>query len=118
MARGLTTLSLLFLLLVTPPLSAVAEECVLTVTRIPCPAHEELCYSKCRGQLACVEHSGANTREACAHEALLNCRIYRSGITRAKQVTATFNGEPLNDGKDFCVPARPEFNWNICAADR
>ena len=96
------------------PLTAFAGDCVITVTRIPCPGREAICFSKCNGVATCDETKKVGTKEACEKEATRNCTVFRPGDTKAKVITAKFNDETVNDGKDFCSPAKPEYNYNTC----
>ena len=94
--------------------SALAGECKMTVTRVACPGHEETCYSKCAGKPSCDEVKKTGSAESCQREAVKNCHVFRPGETKSKKVSATFEGKPLEGGKNFCEPEKPEYQWNSC----
>ena len=82
-----------------------AGECELSITRTACsPAMEAESFKKCSNkQASCTETSKKGTAKACADEALANCQNKRYDVTKAKKVTAKFNGEAVEAGKDFCA---------------
>jgi hypothetical protein len=96
-----------------------AGDCEITVGRAACPGKDNEAYEKCKGKPGtpqkCVEiKKKVGSAEACAREALKNCTVFRPGITKSKAITATFDGNPVESGKDFCQPEKPEFNWGQC----
>lgn len=90
--------------------SAFASDCVLTVTRTACPGHEAESYSKCDGHQTCTMKSTATSEQDCAAQALNECINTRLTITKSKIVTADIDGKPVEGGKNFCDPNRPDFN--------
>lgn len=96
------------------PTSAIAGDCVVTITRVACPGREAICYSKCNGVPTCDETKKFDSKEECEKEALRNCTVFRPGDTKEKKVIAKFNESSLNDGKNYCDPVKPEFNYNLC----
>ena len=91
-------------------ISAVAGDCVIKSTRNACPGKEKESFSKCGGQPTCDETVAAESATQCAEKALKACDIARPGVTKSKSVTATFDGKPLDGGKNFCAADRPDFN--------
>jgi len=90
--------------------SAMAGECVLKTTRAACPGKEKESYAKCNGAASCDEKITADTAKECAEKAAKSCDNSRPAITKSKQVTATFDGKPVEGGKNFCAADRPDFN--------
>lgn len=94
---------------------AFAGNCEITVGRTSCPGKEVECYKKCDGKEVCLEiKKKTASADSCAKEALKNCTVFRPGVTKAKKITASFDGKPVESGKDFCQPEKPEFNWGQC----
>lgn len=95
---------------------AAAGECTLQITRTACPGKEKESFEKCGGKASCTSKArnpGASTSpEQCAAEALQACANApdRQAVTRSKVVTATFDGKPVEGGKNFCAADRPDFN--------
>jgi hypothetical protein len=103
--------------------AAYAGQCEIQVTRIPCPGQEAECLKKCEGKAKCTPDDKnccvdikkkVSSPEACVQEALKNCPSFRPGVTRAKKISAIYDGKPLDGGKDYCSPEKPEFNWGTC----
>ena len=90
--------------------SAIAGECVLKTTRTACPGKEKESYSKCNGQASCDEKVMADSAKECAEKAAKSCDNSRPAITKSKTVSATFDGKPVEGGKNFCASERPDFN--------
>jgi len=90
--------------------SAFAGECVIHVTRTACPGKELESYKKCNGKQSCEEIKETATAEACGNEALKACENARLDITKSKVITATFDDQPVDGGKNFCDANRPDFN--------
>jgi len=88
--------------------SALAGECVLQVTRTACPAMEKESFSKCDGKANCNETVPAASASQCTLKAKAGCSNKRLDITKYKKVTATYDGKPVDGGKDFCV-GHPDF---------
>ncbi len=103
---------MMFGLLCALSASSFAGECVLDVTRTACPGKEAESYKKCDGKQSCTETKKTGTAAACAKEAVKACDNIgdRQLITKSKVITATFNGEKVEGGKDFCDTNRPDFN--------
>ncbi len=91
---------------------AYAGDCVLKVTRTACPGKEAESYKKCDGKQSCEEFKETASIEACAKETLKACDNVgdRQQQTKSKVITATFDGAPVEGGKNFCDANRPDFN--------
>jgi hypothetical protein len=98
------------LLLLGLSVSAVAGECVLKTTRAACPGKEKDSYSKCNGQASCDEKVAADSAKECAEKAAKSCDNSRPNITKSKTVSATFDGKPVEGGKNVCATERPDYN--------
>jgi hypothetical protein len=98
------------LLLSCLSVSAIAGECVLKTTRVACPAKEKESYSKCGGQASCDEKVVADSAKDCAEKAAKSCDNSRPNITKSKTVSATFDGKPIEGGKNVCASERPDYN--------
>jgi len=96
--------------------TAFAGDCVLQVTRTACPGQEKESFSKCDGKQSCSQSIPAASASQCASKAKSNCANKRYDITKQKKVTATFDGVPVDSGKDFCVghPDYPYANKPDC----
>jgi hypothetical protein len=92
--------------------SAFAGECKINVTRAACPGKDAESYKKCDGKASCDEVKKVGSAEACAKEALKACENVgdRQKVTKSKAITAMFNGQPVEGGKNFCEASRPDFN--------
>jgi len=90
--------------------NAYAGECVIKVTRTACPGKEAESYKKCDGKQSCEDIQETDTAAACAEAALKACYNARLDITKSKVITATFDNVPVEGGKNFCDPNRPDFN--------
>lgn len=92
--------------------SAWAGECKISVTRTACPGKEVESYKKCDGKASCDEVKKTATAESCAKAALAACENVgdRQKITKSKEIKAEFDGKPVENGKNFCEPTRPDFN--------
>jgi hypothetical protein len=99
--------SLLLLCLCVP---AIAGECVLKTTRTACPGKEKDSYAKCGGQASCDEKAPAGSEKECAEKAAKACDNSRPNVTKSKTVFATFDGKPVEGGKNFCASDRSDFN--------
>ena len=97
-------------LLLVLALPALGGECVLKTTRAACPGKDKEAFSKCNGQATCEEKLTADSEKDCAEKALKACEINRPGITKSKSISATFDGKPVDGGKNFCAADRPDFN--------
>jgi hypothetical protein len=96
---------------------AFAGECVVHTTRTACPGMETESYSKCDGKQSCDSSKEAPSAALCTSLAKKACDNNRFEITRYKRVTASYDGAPLNDGKDFCVDridAFPFMKKEVC----
>ncbi|HTP28237.1 MAG TPA: hypothetical protein VMK12_21610 [Anaeromyxobacteraceae bacterium] len=104
--------ALLVLAAILGPGSAHAADCKISVTRTACSGKETESYTKCNGAKSCDDTKQADSIGACAKEALHACDNVgaRQKVTKSKIVTATFDGQPVQDGKNFCAPDRPDFN--------
>ena len=93
-----------------------AADCVLHVTRTACPGQEKESYTKCDGKQSCDEQKPAATATLCAAKAKQGCENHRLDITKYKKITASFDGQPVEGGKDFCVghPGFPYANKPAC----
>ena len=98
------------LLVVSLAISAFAGECVIKTTRVACPGKEKESFSKCNGQPSCEEKVVAATEKECAEKAAAACANNRPTINKSKQVEATFDGKPVEGGKNFCAADRPDYN--------
>jgi hypothetical protein len=98
------------LLLLTLCVPAVAGECVLKTTRAACPGKEKESYSKCNGQARCDEKVAAESEKECTEKAAKSCDNSRPNITKSKTVSATFDGKPVEGGKNVCAAVRPDYN--------
>ena len=81
--------------------------CLLHVKRTAAsddPAIVKECYKKCPdGKPECDQLvPEAKDAAACKEAAKKECEIKRPEVTKAKKVTAKFDGKALDDGKDFC----------------
>ena len=96
--------------------TAYAGDCVLQTTRTSCPGKEKESYSKCEGKQSCSQKVSVASAAECATKALASCANKRYDITKYKKVTATFDGAPVESGKDFCVghPDYPHINKPDC----
>lgn len=92
------------------PKAALAGECVLSVTRTACPGKEVESYKKCSGKQSCEEIKETGSADACAKEAVKACENARLDITKSKLITAKFDDEAVEGGKDFCDTNRADFN--------
>lgn len=98
----ITTLSLgLGLLLASA--AASAGDCVMTITRTACPGQDAVSFSKCAGKASCEEKVPAPNAAICATKTRIACANSRRTVTKYKSITATFDGVPVEDGKDFCI---------------
>ena len=87
-----------------------AGDCSISITRSACPGMEQESYKKCNGKQSCEELKETSSAEACGNEALKACENTRLDVTKSKVITASFDGEPVGGGKNFCEPNRPDFN--------
>ncbi len=94
----------------TAATTAIAGDCVISVTRTACPGKEAESYKKCDGKQSCEELKETASAEACAKEALKACDNARVEITKSKVITASFDGASVQGGKNFCEDNRPDFN--------
>jgi hypothetical protein len=112
MRSKLSKLCLAFLASLAVAAVAQAGECSLHVTRTACPGKEKESFSKCNGAPTCDEVKKTGSADACAKEAVKACDNVgaRQKITRSKVITAKFNGEPVDGGKNLCAADRSDFN--------
>jgi hypothetical protein len=90
---------------------ASAADCVLHVTRTACPGQEATSYSKCGGKQSCDEKVPATSASQCVSKAKsTGCANSRYEITKYKKVTASYDGAPVDGGKDFCV-GHPDYPY-------
>lgn len=89
---------------------AVADDCVLQITRTACPGKETASYVKCGGKPSCAEVKPAASAALCASKAKEACSNSRADVTKYKKVTALFGGKPVEGGKDFCV-GHPDYPY-------
>ncbi len=87
-----------------------ANDCVLHFTRVACPGKEAISFEKCDGKASCDKEKDATSEKDCAKKALKECENARLDITKSKEITATYKGQPVNGGKNFCAADRPDFN--------
>jgi hypothetical protein len=90
--------------------SAMAGDCVLKTTRAACPGKEKESYSRCNGAASCDEQIQADSAKECAEKAIKSCDNSRPAITKSKEVSATFDGKPVEGGRNFCATDRPDYN--------
>jgi hypothetical protein len=83
--------------------SVFAGECVLQVTRTACPGKDTESFSKCAGKASCNETVPAASAGQCTLKAKSACANKRQDVTKNKKVSATFDGSPVEGGKDFCI---------------
>jgi hypothetical protein len=98
------------LLLLCLCIPAVAGECVLKTTRVACAGKEKESFSKCGGQASCDEKVAADSEKDCAEKAAKSCDNSRPAITKSKTVSASFDGKPVEGGKNVCATDRPDYN--------
>ncbi len=93
------------------PLS-YAGTCTMHVTREACPGMEKESFAKCGGKASCDETKKTGSAESCAKAALEACDnvAARQKQTKTKKITADYEGKPVDGGKNFCEPNRPDFN--------
>ncbi|MBF0448413.1 MAG: hypothetical protein HQL67_09455 [Magnetococcales bacterium] len=115
-------LSIATLLTASIGFSALANaECAVNYTRTACAGQEAVSYKKCDGNQSCSKVKEASSEFACWQAALKSCNNDRLDITKYKQITATYNGQPLTGGFDdmgnpsatgsnFCWSGRPDLN--------
>ena len=108
MKNGFFTLLLFGVLLSAS--GAQAAECMLNVTRIPCPGKEEKALAAYRGQKTTQERKKVGSVAACRREAEKACAIVRKGSLKSKSIRGAFNGEAIDGGTDLCDQLRPDFN--------
>lgn len=82
---------------------AAAADCTLQITRTACPGEEKESFSKCGGAANCEEQKPAASAAQCISKAKASCANSRLTVTKNKKVTAKFDGEALEGGKDFCA---------------
>lgn len=87
-----------------------AADCVLAVTRTACPGKDADSYSKCGGKASCNETVPAASASQCALKAKAACANKRLDVTKAKKVTATYDGAAVEGGKDFCA-GHPDYPY-------
>jgi len=91
-------------------LNAFADKCVIDVTREACPGKDKESYEKCKGEKQCTKEVTATSEKDCAKKALKECENARLEITKLKIIKASFDGKPVEAGKNFCAADRPDFN--------
>ncbi|WP_397599863.1 hypothetical protein [Silvanigrella sp.] len=93
-------------------LNSYAGTCTLHITRTACPGMEKDSYAKCGGNASCDENKKTGSADSCAKAALEACDnvAARQKQTKSKEIKADFDGKPLEGGKNFCEPNRPDFN--------
>lgn len=103
--------SLITTLVVLLSLNSYAGKCVLDVTREACAGKEKESFAKCpNGTKQCTEDKEATSEKDCAKKALKACDNARTDVTKSKIITASFDGKPVDGGKNFCTTDRPDFN--------
>ena len=90
--------------------SVMAGECVLQVTRTACPGKDKESFTKCDGKASCNETVPAASAGQCTLKAKSACSNKRLDVTKYKKVTATYDGAPVDAGKDFCT-GHPDFPY-------
>ncbi len=90
--------------------ASFAGDCVLQITRTACPGQEKESFSKCDGKASCTETVPAASLQQCSLKAKAGCTNKRYEITKYKKVSATYDGSPVEGGKDFCV-GHPDFPY-------
>jgi hypothetical protein len=88
----------------------LADDCVIHITRTACPGKETESFTKCGGKASCDESKPAVSAAQCATKAKEACANARLDVTKYKKITATFNGQPVEGGKDFCV-GHPDYPY-------
>lgn len=87
------------------------DECVLHFKRVACSKEKEAeSFSKCDGKAECDKKIEATSDKDCAKKAMKECENARLNVTKSKEITATYDGKPVMDGKQFCASDRPDFN--------
>ena len=97
-------------LFLSVPGVAFAGECVMQVTRSACPGQEATSYTKCGGKQSCDEKAPAASASQCVSKAKAACANSRLDVTKNKKITATYDGVPVDGGKDFCI-GHPDFPY-------
>jgi len=105
MKSVMSCVSLLFLCA-----SAMAGDCVLKTTRTACPGKEKDAYSKCNGAASCDEQIQADSAKECAEKAIKSCDNSRPAMIKSKEVSAMFDGKPVEGGRNFCATDRADYN--------
>lgn len=103
-------LILFCLLLYVDVKAANATTCVWQVTRTACRGQEEKSYSKCQGKKTCEKTAEVDSAGECRSVAVEACKNVRLDITKSKIITVKYNGEVLDNGKNFCKADRGDFN--------
>ncbi len=100
----------LFILIAIATTTTYAGNCAIDITREACPGKETESYAKCDNKKQCVEKLEAKTEKECMKKALEKCDNARLDITKSKIITASFDGKPIQNNKNFCDADRPDFN--------
>jgi hypothetical protein len=101
--------------------SLAQAECAVNYTRTACKGQKAISFKKCGGNQSCQKIKKADSMQACWQAALKSCNNGRLDITKYKQITATYNGQPLvggfgrygnpaGNGANFCWGGRPDLN--------
>ena len=84
-----------------------AGQCDLTFTRMACKGKETESYSKCPGGVkTCTITYKDNSQVDCTNLSISNCINGRTDVTKYKSVEASFDGQVINNGDDFCLKDR------------
>ena len=84
--------------------------CEVTVTRIPCKGKDAESFKKSDGKPTSTNPHKKSSLQSCTDFAKSECAILRPGVTKAKEVTAKFEGNAIEGGKNLCAADRPDFN--------
>jgi hypothetical protein len=81
--------------------SAFAGECLLSITRVPCPGKDVEAFKPYAGQKTTEEKKSSADAVACTKEAEKASKIVRKGTLAKKTVLAKFDGAAVDGGKEF-----------------
>jgi hypothetical protein len=101
--------------------SLANAQCAVDYTRTACAGQEAISYKKCGGNQSCQKIKKADSNRSCWQAAIKSCNNGRLDITKYKQISASYNGQPLvggfdsqgnpsSSGANFCWKGRPDLN--------
>ncbi len=91
--------------------ASYAGVCELTIKRTACAGKEKESYAKCPGGVAqCASKKKAETDAECQKIAEEECSNSRTDVTKSKEITAKFGGQPVKGGANLCAADRPDYN--------